>query len=25
MPDRKIAFIEDPDGVFIQLIQYLPA
>jgi catechol 2,3-dioxygenase-like lactoylglutathione lyase family enzyme len=25
IPDRKIAFIEDPDGVFIQLIQYLPA
>jgi catechol 2,3-dioxygenase-like lactoylglutathione lyase family enzyme len=22
-PDRKIAFVEDPDGVFIQLIQYL--
>lgn len=21
--DRKIAFIQDPDGVFIQLIQYL--
>jgi lactoylglutathione lyase len=21
--DRKIAFIEDPDGVFIQLIEYL--
>jgi len=25
MPGRKIAFIEDPDGVLIQLIQYLPA
>jgi catechol 2,3-dioxygenase-like lactoylglutathione lyase family enzyme len=23
-PDRKIAFIEDPDGVLIQLIEYLP-
>jgi len=22
-PDRKICFIEDPDGVYIQLIQYL--
>ena len=22
-PDRKIAFIRDPDGVIIQLIQYL--
>jgi lactoylglutathione lyase len=22
-PDRKIAFIQDPDGVIIQLIQYL--
>ena len=22
-PDRKIAFIEDPDGTIIQLIQYL--
>ena len=25
IPGRKIAFIEDPDGVLIQLIQYLPA
>jgi catechol 2,3-dioxygenase-like lactoylglutathione lyase family enzyme len=24
-PDRKIAFFRDPDGVFIQLIQYLDA
>ena len=23
-PDRKIAFIRDPDGVIIQLIEYLP-
>jgi catechol 2,3-dioxygenase-like lactoylglutathione lyase family enzyme len=22
-PDRKIAFIEDPDGIRIQLIQFL--
>lgn len=24
IPGRKIAFIEDPDGVIIQLIQYIP-